>query len=56
MIISNLKTSVEHLMNDGRKGQILFNDGLNYEIVKRKDGILEVVKFFYNSINDYVNF
>ena len=42
-------------MANGKKGQIHFADGLSYEIVKRKDGILQVVRhcfivLWYNKI------
>ena len=41
-------------MANGKKGQICFADGLSYEIVKRKDGILQVVLYiglFYHTTN-----
>ena len=34
---------IEHQMSNGKKGQIQFVDGHRYEIMKRKDGQLQVV-------------
>ncbi|OTF71330.1 hypothetical protein BLA29_012920, partial [Euroglyphus maynei] len=34
---------IEHQMTNGKKGQIQFIDGHQYEIMKRKDGQLQVI-------------
>ncbi|KAH9389795.1 Unconventional myosin-Ih [Tyrophagus putrescentiae] len=43
LVISD-SANVEHTMANGKRGQICFADGRSYEIVKRKDGILQVVR------------
>ncbi|KAJ6216171.1 hypothetical protein RDWZM_007328 [Blomia tropicalis] len=41
-LIINESANIEHLMANGKRGQICFAEGVTYQIVKRKDGILQV--------------